>query len=189
MTLAKAISIAVQKSPIYFDFHLGKCTVGLSPWTLDFRSHALVAGNYHWILMSNMPLHLWNQDSIVAVLRPLFELIYVRKQEKSSLKHLRVLARFKKPIDFPTHIVIDVVVRSFIVLQEDLRINVLRQKIIQASSAPSSKINVASSGTNAYSLISHSRQLPCYTYQIMRETKGKAPTHRLHLLSRIWQAP
>ena len=77
MTSMRVVNTAVKKSPVTFNSPFGRCTVGLSPWTPEFGFHALAVGNYHWIWLSNMPLHCWNWDSIVAILSPLGELIYV----------------------------------------------------------------------------------------------------------------
>lgn len=78
---AKAIAFIVKKSPISLQTNLGQCSLKLSHWTPQFGSHAIAAGNYNWIRMSNLPLHCWNWNSIVEVLRPIGDLIFVQKKE------------------------------------------------------------------------------------------------------------
>lgn len=58
----------------------GQCMIRLSHWTPEYDFHDVAVGNYNWIRMSNLPLHYWNYDSIMAVLRPLGDLIYVQKK-------------------------------------------------------------------------------------------------------------
>lgn len=107
----------------------------------EFESHAIAAGEYHWIRLSNMSLHHWSWDSIVLVLCPLGDLIYVQKREDTSLQYLKVLALLKNAVSFPMEIIIDIGVRSFKVLLEDSGIPILLSKVIQASAA-SSKSNL-----------------------------------------------
>lgn len=110
----------------------GQCMIRLSHWTPEYDFHDVAVGNYNWIRMSNRPLHYWNYDYIMAVLRPLGDLIYVQKREHISLQHLRAFTRLKSPIIFPMEVVVDVSVWSLKVLLEDYGVLVLRSKIVQA---------------------------------------------------------
>lgn len=97
----------------------------------EFGSHLITAEEYHWIRLSSIPLHCWNSDSIVAMMHPLGDLIYIQKRKEASLKYLRVMARLKIAISFPMEIIVDVGVQSFKVLLKDSGIPILRSKIIQ----------------------------------------------------------
>lgn len=123
--------MAVKKSPLNLNSNLGPCNVSLSYWTSEFGSHSIDAGNYNWIRLHNLPLHCWNWDSIVEVLRPLGDLIYVQRREDISLENLRALVRLKAPTAFPLDVIVDVGVRSFMVRLQDDDVPTLRSKFIQ----------------------------------------------------------
>lgn len=136
MNSTRSAILAVKQSPLSFTSKHGPCTINLSPWTLEFKSHSLAAGNYQWIRLSNLPLHCWNWESIISILRPIGDLIYVQKREEASLKFLRVMARLKKPLAFPMQLIVDVGMRSFLVLLEDSGFPSLRSKISHANVIP-----------------------------------------------------
>lgn len=135
MNSSRSAVQAVKRNPLSFSSKHGECTIILTPWTPEFKSHSLAAGNYQWIRISNLPMHCWNWDSIVSVLRPIGDLIYVQKREEASMKFLRMMARLKKPIVFPMQMVVDVGMRSFFVMLEDCGTPSLRSKISHGSSA------------------------------------------------------
>ncbi|KAH7657105.1 Zinc finger CCHC-type protein [Dioscorea alata] len=135
---AKAASAIVKLNSLSLETNHGPCSISFSHWTPEFGSHAVAAGNYNWIRLSNLPLHCWNWDSIVAVLKPLGDLIFVRKSEDVSLEHMKALVRLKSPIAFPLILTVDVGVRSFLVRLEDDGAPIIRSKIIQGAAAASS---------------------------------------------------
>lgn len=180
MDSSRAATSVVKKNQITLKTNHGPCTVSFSHWTPEFSSHSIAAGNYNWVRLSNLPLHCWNWDSIVEVLRPLGELIYVQKEEEITLEHLRALVRLKSSTAFPIEMIVDVGVRSFKVKLEDDGVPVLRSKIIQGPVpvAPSPK-----KSSDSLSLVSskplkpqnlHQPAPPSRsTHQIPREDKGK----------------
>lgn len=60
----------------------------------------------------------------------------MQKREEISLKFLRVMARLKKPLAFPMQLIVDVGMRSFLVLLEDSGFPSLRSKISHANVIP-----------------------------------------------------
>lgn len=143
----------------------------------EFESHAIAAGEYHWIRLSNMSLHHWSWESIVLVLCPLGDLIYVQKREEASLQYLKVLALLKNAISFPMEIIIDIGVRSFNVLLEDSGIPILLSKVVQAST-DSSKSNLIAPAQRTSSsntvVTEQTPQTSCSTHQIPSEHKSKS---------------
>lgn len=132
---AKVATAFVKKSPLTLHSNIGQSSISLSHWTLEFGSHAVASGNCNWVRMTNLLLHCWNWNSIVEVLRPLRDLIFVQKREDVSLEHLRALVRLRSPTSFPLVIIEDVGVRSFKVRLEDHEVPILRSKVVQGLKA------------------------------------------------------
>lgn len=113
----------------------------------EFGSHALppVSTIGFVYLICHSTTRIGTPDSIVPVLRPLGDLIYVQKREESSLQYLRVLARLRKAISFLMEIIIEVGVRSLRVLLEDLGTQVIRSRIVQTRATnPNPNISASS---------------------------------------------
>lgn len=186
MNSSRSSTQAVKQSPLSFSSKHGLCTISLSPWTPEFKSHSLAAGNYQWIKLSNLPLHYWNWDSIVSVLRPIGDLIYVQKREEASLKFLRVMARLKKPIAFPLQMVVNVGMRSFFVLLEDSGIPILRSKISHGVSNSEKPVMFKESSAiprqmNAGHADPFSSQVPVNSSSLPSSSRGKAPVISLDI--------
>ncbi|KAH7690318.1 Retroviral ribonuclease H protein [Dioscorea alata] len=173
---AKAASSIVKLHSLSLETKHGPCSLKFSHWTPEFGSHAVAAGIYNWIRISNLPLHCWNWDSIVSVLKPLGDLIFVRKCEDTSLEHMKALVRLKSSTPFPIDMTVDVGVRSFNVRLEDDGAPIIRSKVIRGS-VPSSNAQANSKNRVSPSTLPLQPQILTSVNpgRLTREEKGKAP--------------
>ncbi|KAH7666770.1 Zinc finger CCHC-type protein [Dioscorea alata] len=167
---AQAASAIVKLNSLSLETSHGPCSIKFSLWTPEFGSHAVAAGIYNWIRLTNLPLHCWNWDSIVAVLKPLGDLIFVRKCEDVSLEHMKALVRLNSPTSFPIDLTVDVGVRSFKVRLEDDGSHVIRSKIIHGPVAASNSLKTSPALPSQPPPASSGNPL-----RFTREEKGKAP--------------
>ncbi|KAH7677199.1 Zinc finger CCHC-type protein [Dioscorea alata] len=173
---AKAASAIVKLNSLSLETNHGPCSITFSHWTPEFGSHAVATGNYNWIRLSNLPLHCWNWDSIVAVLKPLGDLIFVRKCEDVSLEHMKALVRLKSPIAFPLTLTVDIGVRSFLVRLEDDGAPIIRSKIIHGAAAASNPQRSSNTSDSPSAIISQPQTIAAgVPHRLSREEKGKFP--------------
>lgn len=74
----------------------GPCSLKVAPWSAELGADGRAAGDGHWVMIWNLPLHAWCWEVIVEVLRPVGELVILSQAMVPHKKFITALIRRRR---------------------------------------------------------------------------------------------